>query len=637
MSKGDQKNLTQPPSAADSLETQAGWLLAGQVVRRVAEANAASGGRATQWQLVGFPPDAIGDIVAGLAKLDRPPVVKVDAAYAGAAGVPKGMFLDPATEAMTAFRNLFDNAYVLVRRDANADESDSLAAVEKLDPRDVLADTDGLIEAAGGDLPGPEQQGLARLAKLLVDEASPTLMELLRFLLAVRAVRRDGLPLGESVGRSLPELGRFRDVATFAAVKFEKVAGDQPTQRRLIGAVREAVKNRFHETQCHSSRGVPLEAEQLHAALKAAVDDEAIPADAEPVLRRFIDDPASESARRAALDLDWQADGVSRLFKPPPKVRQGLGEQTKEFLGYDEGLPLDDHDVELLAQLNATKKQPSETIDEALREFYDEHQTSLKHNATLHEKWRKLLFRQDIEEDDFLLALHKVADDLVDAELDPGRFPLTLHVRPDAGVRSRIIEQFNGEAVAYFVTRYRNLAALFGGTLELDLGDFDWTLEQVRAAQESNKTEVPESKSDKLDGFRVGRLTRKANAFPFMASLADREGKDVLGAQRRFLWTFDANSFLAGLPDDLRRHAAHPLSRYELERSGTSTKGVRPPVALDEPGCVAADQDRGRGRLVTDKAHAGRVDVKQQVLHAMAELEAGDAITPAPGGSRGRG
>ena len=592
------------------------------------------------WSVDGFSAQVVNAVVPLLTAWPNQPLIKIDAAYEGDLDASAAIYqLNPELESLTQFRHVFNRPRILLRRSADGGEWESLESTQQLTPDDLQQDLPQFISrlpAAESIYSAREREMLEGFLNELATFSDLTLKEQIDFLQEIHRWRTGGEPLNAAFGLSLPALGVFRDRQAFSFLGEQR---DLVKLRiRTRKTLRDVVVSRRPFPQRCDRNWTPLDPDMLADNLEQAVKDEHITAEVAERLRPFTR-PQQLPEDPEILELDWQIDAVSELFGRPRAKTESLAERTRQFFEFETDLELTPDEVALLGELENNSSSPSPALSEPLRGFYEQYESELSGDRKLKEGWRKLLFRRKVNEPDFLYVLVRAVDDLIgenlageEADYDATLLPLRLHVEFKDGPTLRLIEQKNCDAIAYFLARYRGLHEALGECVDLDLKDLAKIEDYLTAWAASDKDDeqaIPEAIREEFSEFvRKSRRSKVANSLVFRVWLVSSTTGEPVSRQREVTWTFAPGSFLSGFADDLDLHAKQPMRCYRLTRSQTSSKGIRPPVALEDAACVQNADDRESGRLVPDGADDA-MDVFTEVAEAFERLEVDGALSPA--------
>jgi len=513
----------------------------------------------------------------------------------------------------------------LLPADALGEERESQEAVDVRDPDDVRSDIDSLVHLIPDvDVVfGNELDGVKQFLRLMVDVARPSLEEIVGYMLRVYELRKSGEVTKYAMGEALPELGAFRFRDAFRSIQLER-----PSPTKWRKAINRAVVAGRDYAFKRDPQGRLLDPEDLEKNLQTHETD--IGELHVRVLRDFIRAPiTNEVARQKAIQLDWKGDKVDLVFSRPRTERVRLGQATLNHLQAQLTSELLESEISLLQELDRRPGIIEEERDELL-DFYEKYRKDIGSNRKLAAKWEKALMPKEFEETDFILAVAKMAFDLLDRVPNDEHGPFSMVVEFDHISSKDLLERTSYTAVKYFATRYRGLPQLLAPNIIIRLDPLERVLRYEQDYADKEKRELMDL--DVYLAFKEfateERGTSAKNRLPFLAYLVktvDGEERVVSGTRRSFTWVFPYDSFLAGLCKDLELHAPNPLRYYELPRAIASSKGTVPPVALNEPRCVEITGDRGPGRLV---AATGTecVDIREQVIRATLQLQ-GSVLT----------
>lgn len=568
----------------------------------------------------GFSARVVKEVCTLLREQRPDAVIKVDSAYKNDLDLPADLFLDSSNERFTTYRNRRQGLTILLPADALDEERESQEAVETRDPEDIRSQIDSMllllpdVEVVFGN----ELEGVQQFLRLVVDVARPSLEEAVRYMLRVYELRKSGEVTKYAMGEALPELGAFRYRDAFRSIQLQQPSPSK--WRKVISRI--VVAGRDYAFK-RDPKGRLLDPEELENNLQA-IEAEISDANVKQVLRDFIHAPITDQvARQRAIQLDWKRDKVDVVFSRPRKERIRLGEATLNHLRAHLTSELLESEINLLKEIDLRPDIIEEERD-VLLDFYEKYRKDIGTNRALAAKWEKALLPRDLEETDFLLAVAKMAFDLLDRVSDDERGPFRLVVEFDHSVTPMyLLEKTSYTAVRYFATRYRGLSDLLAPNIIIRLDPLERVLQYDQDIADEQKKEHMDP--DVVEAFSKfvteERNTRPKNRLPFLAYLVNAvDGKPVRDTRRSFTWAFPYNTFLAGLNDDLKRHAIDPLRYYKLPRAVASAKGTVPPIAVDEPRCVDTTSERGVGRLV-GTAETECVKIRDKVAEGIRYLQ----------------
>jgi len=480
----------------------------------------------------GFQAGVVRETVNLLQSREPQATLKVDPAYQHSAeceGFSRDLFLDRSQESFTTYRNRREGLSVLFPATLRGEERESTASVATVEPEDVRSAVGELLDRIPGAAErfGVECEGLKIFLETLADLAQPSLEETVTYILAVHDRRSEGEPTKLALGMELPRLGAFRWHKAFRSCNLERLT---PSRWRKI--IESAVVDGRDYAMKRRPNGSLIAPEDLLANLEDAADQFA-PSVLE-VLKEFAVAPISApDKRKRALDLDWKEDRVELLFKRRSRQTRKLGEATKVHLKATlSGTELQEGELRLLGYID---EQPGAFDDEReqLIDFYNKYRAEIWESKRLANRWESQLYRKDVKDLDFLLALAKTAGQLVSDAATSETQDLVLIVRADASVQD-ILETVNRDAFWYFITRYRGVEALLPSSVVFELE----RLFQV-ARYDTGEESIPDFLEKALSDFQEQRPRESANSIRFKVQLARKDTPDgrpeeVGGAVRAF-------------------------------------------------------------------------------------------------------
>jgi len=513
---------------------------------------------------------------------DRIPLIRLDPYYYSVKTTLNPELMLKESETWTSFRHIFKGATLLFTwKDT---EKDSLEQVNTLTPIDLRSYTELLnlilLVPDFNQLDTNEESGIKEVVRCLADNNEVlSLREILEFVIRTVNLRMDGATLSNALGLALPELDSISYIDAFKSVKW----GNLGNKSALKKSIRDFVFRNRHFANKENKSGLPISSDELRLCIDDAEDRELIPEESLTILRDFVDGSIKdEHSKKAMQALDWENDGVQWLFKRQSKRTTKLGEATKQFLTIDEGLSLENSEDTLLEQIDASKDLTDSLHEEALA-FYNKYRINLQRKKLLDNRWRKLLYKKEIVESDFIFAVLRAVFAFDKEELaDTSK---SIQIRCDLKSVGKILESINYAAVEYFFTRYKGLDVLLKGIIDIDFGPLGDVFQMIQDSDDNQ--EIAVELADKYEDFASSeRLAKNKNKIPFSICLVDERGSLVEGSVKLFSWQFEPKSFHIGLRKDCQMHLAHPLRLYRRSRTISSSKGGRPPISLQNPECI---------------------------------------------------
>jgi S-DNA-T family DNA segregation ATPase FtsK/SpoIIIE len=570
----------------------------------------------------GFSPPVVerlvGQLLTRFGVDSQDLLVRVDDTYRGFIQLPEGtnpekVFLAKDREHFTTYRNQRRKLTVLVPQNALGEERESQEAIETWRPDDIRGQVEELFRGieGGRNAFGDEYEGLLHFFRMLVDIATPSLGELVRYICRTRQLCGAGELVTVALGEALPELGAFRHRLGLRSLDLRR-----PDRAMRWGKTieRVVVQGRDYSLKRDANGNfiAPEELQERFNSLRSEFEP-----NVRAIIQGFVDAPAMDKkARSQALPLDWQEDRVELLFHRPSRERGGLGRRTRNHLEFSTTSGLTGAERQLMEEVDRRPELFQEEHDR-LCAFYEKYDSQLSPNRTLVNQWERRLFGQDTKDSDFLVALLKVASDLV-RELDAAEGEhLKLRVLLDMSQKT-LLEKANRNMVEYFGTRYCGLAKLLEPWVELCLTNLLKVRELDQMyCQDANDERLDDLRSSLKKYHEQDRPTTGGNELHFKAELIRLQPSGacrVPGTERRLTWTFPFRSFLAGLPEDLRLHSGHPLRFYELTGSLSTV------ATLGNPECVEPNAKR-QTYCLTSRLDSETVDIRGRVSKALSTLQ----------------
>lgn len=411
-----------------------------------------------------------------------------------------------------------DRAVVLM---ANGDEpsiADTLAHVTTLGAKEFKESGDAWADATtkvvGFSLVSEDARVFKAALSGLFRAIDLSLMQVGQFCAMVaEAATSQGLPIRESIGWSLPKVGLPRDTSVFSNTKSYAAAGS-PWRRAFekLAADRQPLLSKLRKN------GQPIDRTELDERYEAARQE--MPPHAHDAIRAFIEArPGDDLPSKALALLEWEADGVHKLFDRPKARQQGLAQATLTFFDDDQPDVLDKRWKTHLENLKTREKRQEWTADDD--EFFELHRHFLEADPTLRSHWENVVFGKPVECVDLLEGLATVTQRLV-AGSEPPRGDRLLRLRVRRS-RKEWRTNFNHDAGALFSVMYRGLAELLGERV-------DWKVDGQGKNPFNPLLDYPAFFTHEKNADRSGKLkectseSRAALQIKFEVSLVERSG-----------------------------------------------------------------------------------------------------------------
>lgn len=510
---------------------------------------------------------------------------------------------------------------------ANGNEhnlADTLGHVTALGAKELRANEEAWVNATchvAGMAPVPEDRLVFRSAlKGLISANDLSLVQLGDFCAHITEAMSStrGLPIRDAIGWSLPKVGLPRDTSFFA-------------NARTYGSSHKPWRKAFEKLFAHRSplllrlrqNGQPLDPDEMRQRLADSAAD--ISDAARVALEAFINAPMGDNQPAADVaELEWETDGVCRVFDKPKEKLQGLAEHTLKFFEHDceDADALDEKWKRHLEDLKAREKRSEWADDDKV--FFELHRRHLEQSRQLLARWEKAIFGKAIECNDFLDGFAGVAHHLLAGagDLVGERF---LRFTVNKG-RKEWRERFNYDVGSYFSSMHRGLRELMGSRVE-------WRVERMGAGNLPDPLFDYEkffAKEKELRGATlkpVSSLARNAVQIKFDVALMQRVGdREAVIDKTQLVWSYRPESIGLAMVSDMRRLLEKgAVGCTEVPRRLVSKKGGVQSVSLLDTGTLEATFSRDAGSLVppANKLRSLRAEIKDRIK----ELEAEGRLT----------
>lgn len=504
---------------------------------------------------------------------------------------------------------------------ANGNEhnlADTLGHVTALGAKELRANEEIWVEATchvAGMVPVADDRQVFRAAlKGLIDATDLSLVQLGDFCASISEAMSPsrGLPVRDAVGWSLPKVGLPRDTSFFS---------NSRTYGGLVRPWKKAFEKLFANRAPLLTKlrpnGQPLDPEEMLQRLEDHAAD--ISDAARIAIAAFISAPAgSNEPAEEIAQLEWEADGVYRIFDKPKEKLLGLAEATLQFFEHDCDDDLDESWKKHLEDLKARERRSDwNDEDEA---FFELHRRYIEQVPKLHSRWEKAIFGKPIECHDFLDGFVSVAYRLLAGAGDAaGERVLRFTVSKG---RKEWRERFNYDVGSYFSAMYRGLKELMGAKVE-------WKVERMGASN------APDPLFQYADFFaweqsvrkpklkQVTSLAKNAVQIKFDVSLVSKvDGRESILDRSQLLWSYRPESIGLSLIGDMSRLLEKGgVGTTEVPRRLVSKKGGVQSISLLDTSTLEATFSRDAGSLVppSSKLRSQRADIKRRIDELNAE------------------
>lgn len=506
---------------------------------------------------------------------------------------------------------------------ANGNEhnlADTLGHVTALGAKELRSNEAAWVEATchvGGMAPVPDDRLVFRAAlKGLIAATDLSLVQLGDFCAHITEAMSPSraLAIRDAIGWSLPKVGLPRDTSFFSNTK-------------TYGSSSRIWRKAFEKLFAHRApllmrlrpNGQPLDADEMRQRMADHAKDLA---DAVRVaLEVFINAPIgdNEPAKEVAL-LEWETDGVYRIFDKPKEKLKGLAEVTLHFFEHD----CDKEDVledvwkKHLEDLKVRERRSDWNEDDEA--FFELHRRYIEQAPKIHGRWEKAIFGKPIECHDFLDGFASVAHRLLAGSGDlAGERILRFTVSKG---RKEWRERFNYDVGSYYSAMYRGIKELMGAKVE-------WRVERMGTANLPDPLFQYEeffAKEKEIRGSKlkpVNSLAKAAVQVKFDVALVERAAdRETIIDKTQLLWSYRPESIGLSLVADMRRLLEKgAVGCTEVPRRLVSKKGGVQSVSLLDAATLEATFSRDAGSLIppSSKLRSQRAEIKKRVEELAAE------------------
>lgn len=500
---------------------------------------------------------------------------------------------------------------------ANGNEhnlADTLGHVTALGAKEFRSNESAWVEATchvGGMAPVPDDRLVFRAAlKGLIGATDLSLVQLGDFCghIAEAMSPSRALPIRDAIGWSLPKVGLPRDTSFFSNTRTYG-----PTARIWKKAFEKLFAHRAPLLMRLRPNGQPLDSDEMEQRLADNAD--AISDPVRAALEAFINAPLgdNEPANEVAL-LEWETDGVYRIFDKPREKLKGLADVTLHFFEHDceKEDVLDDAWKRHLEDLKVRERRSDWNEDD--ESFFELHRRYLEQAPKIHGRWEKAIFGKPIECHDFLDGFSSVAHRLLAGSGDLGgeRF---LRFTVSKG-RKEWRERFNYDVGCYYSAMYRGIKELMGAKVE-------WKVERMGTANLPDPLFQYEEFFAKERAIRgpklkpVNSLAKAAVQIKFDVALVERfSDRESIVDKTQLLWSFRPESIGLSLVADMRRLLEKgAVGCTEVPRRLVSKKGGVQSVSLLDATTLEATFSRDAGSLIptASKLRSLRSEIKKRI------------------------
>jgi S-DNA-T family DNA segregation ATPase FtsK/SpoIIIE len=360
---------------------------------------------------------------------------------------------------------------------------------------------------------------------------------------------RSGLPIADAVRQSMhllqlvapPLDGKSKSIVASpggakhyfvrARTEFRPYLDLQTPDGKNVG--RDDVLKRIDEDA--TARPADADAKKVRDAVRALVEDRSIRAD------------VWSTAKGTVARFPWEQLEpyfAERRAKPAPSK---LGAETLAFFNDEFPGELTDAEKELIAPLKSETSKAA--ITDEVRDFFAHRRDQIKDNASLMKRWQRLIFRKEIEDEDLLGGLLRLAERVAIEGADDDLRDPVLHVKlTNSEKRSFWTETQNTVLCRYLRDRYRGLKDALGAGVNLDFGkcwssSLPWDEEDLDVVTSTSRTHI----EFQFEGFLVERDQIALDGAVAKATLSK-------AAAGKLVWQPPVHSIMTAFPADLDVH-----------------------------------------------------------------------------------
>jgi DNA segregation ATPase FtsK/SpoIIIE, S-DNA-T family len=438
-------------------------------------------------------------------------------------------------------------------------------------------------------------------------------------------VGRSGLPIADAVRQSMHVLHL---VAPPLDGKSKSIAASALDARRYFGRARTEFRP-YLDLQTPDGKNVGRDnvLKRIEEDATARPDD----ADARRVrdaVRRLVEDrtvraDAWSAAKEAVASLPWEQLEpffAERRAKPAPSK---LGEETLAFFADEHPGELTETEKDLIAPLKSETSKAA--ITDEVRDFFARHRDKLKERASLLRRWQRLIFRKEIEDEDLLAGLLRLAERVAIEGADHALDDPVLHIRlAHSEKKSFWTETQNTSLCRYLRDRYRGLQEALGRSVALDFGRC-WS---------------PRLQWDDKDLEEVTSTSKVHIEFQFEGFLIEREhiasdgavAKSVLSRAPagKLIWAPPVQSIVTAFVGDLDAHVPSrngDVFIMEAQAAAARGKTGRKVADLRNRSTIVGSFRSGDGTLFDPDRDESRID--RAVPAAISKLKDLTILSPA--------
>ena len=477
----------------------------------------------------------------------------------------------------TYYRNAVSSKPVLLVANTVDEEEQSLKEFTRLGAPELQEQPDLWVQVASNGL-GLSTDHLKWWAKALTGLLDLRLFSLDRFgayVLSTReAIRNDGLPLLQALGRALPALRFPKDTVLWTRVK-EKSRGHASAWKTLYGSI---AKSRACYLLKQTPSQILLSEEDLRASFERTKDS--IPEALHRVVSEFLCAPSGWNSAAAKLaECEWEH--IKPLFDGMRREKFNLGRETLTFYEDREPGLLSDEDHDYLRRL--ANRPATEPTDEDTS-FYEAHRNELKEDRKLKSTWDRFIFGKPIETEDLLSGLAACLESLFNQESSGTR--RRMRIRCDRATK-KDLRDLNADAGLYFARRYAGFQGLLGDKVSWNVGQ----LFSYPSLVESWKA------SGRALNYSTARAALQLKFVLELEVELSTGGNQTYSTQ--LIWKFNPNTVVSQFYDDWSRLLDHPLVSCGANRELISAKGRFQTVDLSNVRTFVPAYGRDRGSFVS--------------------------------------
>jgi S-DNA-T family DNA segregation ATPase FtsK/SpoIIIE len=414
-----------------------------------------------------------------------------------------------------------------------------------------------------------------------------------------------GLPIADAVRSSMHVL---QLVTPPLDGKAKSIVGSARDAERYFTRARTEFKP-YLDLQTRDGKNIGRDAILKHVQEDAtARPDDPDACKVREAVRRLVRDRSIRAdewsdAKDAVARFSWEQLEpffAGQKLKPKPSK---LGEETVAFFADEYPEALTNPEKDLIAPIKSETSKAA--ITDEVREFYARHRNKIRENVPLLRRWERLIFRKEIEDEDLLSGLLRLAQRVALEGADHKIADPVLHVRLANGERKSFwTETHNSSLCRYLRDRYRGLQAALGNCVALDFGrcwDPPWDDKHLDEVTSTSKSHI----EFEFDGFLVDRNC-VANSGVVSQSVLN------FAPSGKLIWKPLVHSIVTAFAADLAAHVrskTHDAFIMEARASAARGKTGRKVVDLGNRSTIVGSFQAGEGTLFDPDREDSRIDM----------------------------